>query len=192
MTGLIGCRECDLLQRPVRLDGGGALCARCGAHLYKAGSPAGNRALPMVLASLILFPLASLLPLVGLELKGGMVETTLFGAARALYHDDMPLLAAVVFATTIVLPAAVLAAMGLALAPLDLGERTRALLLRVVRAGAPWCMLEVFVLALLVALAKLGKAATVVPGTAAWLFGALVVLWVAGLTAFDPGAVWKR
>jgi paraquat-inducible protein A len=193
MTALVGCPECDLLQRPARLESGGiALCARCGARLYKAGAPAQHRVLALALASLIVLPLASAFPLVGLDLKGSLIETTLFGAARALYDDDMRLLAALVFTTTIVLPAAVLAALVLAVAPLGLGTRARSLLLRAVHAGMPWCMLEVFMLAVLVALAKLGKMATVVPDTAAWALGALVVLWVAALTALEPFAIWKR
>jgi paraquat-inducible protein A len=80
----------------------------------------------------------------------------------------------------------------LAVAPFGLGTRARSLLLRAAHAGMPWCMLEVFMLAVLVALAKLGKMATVVPDTAAWALGALVVLWVAAPTAMDPFAIWKR
>jgi paraquat-inducible protein A len=44
-------------------------------------------------------------------------------------------------------------------------------------------MLEVFVLGLLVALAKLAHMATVTPDIGAWALGALVVLWAAAYRA---------
>jgi paraquat-inducible protein A len=52
-------------------------------------------------------------------------------------------------------------------------------LLHALRATQPWSMLEVFVLGLLVALAKLAHMATVVPGVGSLALGALVMLWAA-------------
>ena len=80
-------------------------------------------------------------------------------------------LAALVIATTVVYPFLALSTMALAK-----HLRTPALL-RALRAIHPWCMVEVFVLGVLVAYAKLAHMVAVVPGAGAWALGAFVVLW---------------
>ena len=56
----------------------------------------------------------------------------------------------------------------------------------------PWCMLEVFVVGILVALVKLTHIAAVVPGIALWSFGALILLLAGALSAFSPRDLWAR
>jgi paraquat-inducible protein A len=82
---LIACHECDLLQREVELPARAvARCARCSAVLYRNRPDAINRALAYTTAAAIAFVLANAFPLVGMSLKGELVETTLFGTAKAL------------------------------------------------------------------------------------------------------------
>jgi paraquat-inducible protein A len=52
-------------------------------------------------------------------------------------------------------------------------------------------MIEVFMLAMLVAVVKLSSLARVVPGPAMWAFAALTVLF-AVLASFDPRTLWNR
>jgi paraquat-inducible protein A len=171
-AALLDCPECDLLQRPIPLTAGqSALCGRCGATLYRAPTP--DRTLPLTLAALVAFGMVIAFPIVGLEVGGNVVQTTLPGAARALYDDGMAPLAALVVATTVVCPLAALLSMAL------LQWSQSPALVRTLRALQPWSMVEVFVLGLLVALAKLAHMATVAPGVGAWALGAFVVLWAA-------------
>lgn len=193
-ASLVACHECDLLQRQVGLAAGGlATCDRCGAILFRDHSKTFNRALAFSIAGLIVFVIANSFPIVGLEVKGELVQTTLFGAVQALYADQ-PFVAALVLITTIVMPLVVLGALAALLLPLHLGyapSHTGALF-RALRAAEPWCMVEVFMLGVLVALVKLAHIATVVPGIAAWSFGALVVLLAVATSAFDPNRLWAR
>jgi len=178
-SALLGCPECDLLQRAITPAAGqSALCSRCGAVLYRAPRP--ERALPFTLAALIAFGVAIAFPIVGLEVQGNLIQATVPGAARALYDDDMAPLAALVIATTVICPLVALTSMALLQHP-DL--RHAPALLRALRAAQPWSMLEVFVLGLLVALAKLAHTATVVPGVGSLALGALVMLWAAAYRA---------
>src|SRR5262249_22740677 len=89
-AALIACRECDLLQRRVALAPGGvASCDRCGAALYRDHPDRLDRALALALAGLVIFVVANSLPMVGLDVKGQLTQTTLFGAVRALYEDGI-------------------------------------------------------------------------------------------------------
>jgi len=177
-AALVGCPQCDLLQRAIPLAAGeSALCGRCGATLYRARPASRERALALTLAGLIAFGVAVAFPIVALDVKGNVVRTTLLGAARALYDDGMAPLAALVVATTTVFPLLVLGAIALlpAAAPL-----------RLLRASQPWSMPEVFMLGVLVALAKLAHMAAVTPGVGALAVGALIVLLAAAQRASAP------
>ena len=51
-------------------------------------------------------------------------------------------------------------------------------------------MLDVFLLAILVALVKLGELATVFPGPGLLAFTAMVVLTILASSSFDPRLIW--
>jgi paraquat-inducible protein A len=192
---LIACRECDLIQREVELPArGSARCARCSAVLYRNRPDAVNRALAYTTAAAVAFMLANVFPLVGMSLKGELVETTLFGTAAALYAGGMRTVAAVVFVTTFVAPLIELAAMACLLLPLRFSALPSAgpRMFRAMRMIQPWRMVEVMMLGVLVALVKLAHLAEIVLGVALWSLAALVILLAAATSAFEPRDLWAR
>lgn len=191
----IACHECDLLQRERRLPPGGiARCCRCGAELYRNRPDSLDRALAHTLGALILFAVANAFPIVGLEVGGDLVETTLFGSVLELWHQEMRLVAAVVFLTTIVTPLVQLSALAYLLLPLKFGRvpEHAGTVFRTMNLARAWSMVEVFMLGVLVALVKLSHIAGVVPGIALWSFGALILLLAAATSAFDPREFWAK
>lgn len=190
---LIACHECDLVQRAPQPQVGSAVCCRrCAARLYRVTRDGLDRCLAMTLAAGVLFLVANAFPIVALELQGHRTATTLIGAVRALYAQDMELVAALVFFTTILVPALELLAMTWTLAPLRFGRVAPGLSIafRWIRTARPWGMIEVFMLGVLVSLAKLSHVATVEPGVALWSFGSLVMLLAAAASSFDPRELW--
>lgn len=194
-ASLIACHECDLLQREVELPAGGvARCPRCGAELYRSHPESLDRTLALTLGALFLFVLANVFPIVGLKLQGQVINTTLYHTVSNLYHDEMVMVAALVFVTTMLMPALQLGAILHLLLPLRLGRRPpcAAPVFRMLAAVKPWGMVEVFMLGVLVSLVKLAHLASVVPGVALWSF-ALLMFMMAGIAAvFDPRAFWAR
>lgn len=192
---LIACHECDLLQRERVLPPKGiARCGRCGAELYRNHPDSLNRALAYTLGALVLFALANAFPIVGLEVGGDVVKTTLFGSVRALYEQHMRTVAAVVLLTTLITPLVELLALTYLLLPLRLGRTPRyaAQVFRAMNLAKAWSMVEVFMLGVLVALVKLSHIAGVVPGIALWSFGGLMLLLAAATSAFDPRDLWTK
>lgn len=192
---LIACHECDLVQRETLLPPGGvARCRRCGAMLYRSHPEHLDRALAFTLGAIVLFVIANVFPIVGLEVKGELIQTTLWGTVHALYHDDMWFVAGLVLLTTILTPMVELAAMAYLLLPLRFKRvpHSCALIFRALHVIQPWGMIEVFMLGVLVALVKLAHIASVVPGIALWSFGALMLLLAAAVAAFDPRELWAK
>ncbi|RDK00921.1 paraquat-inducible protein A [Paraburkholderia lacunae] len=194
-ASLIACHECDFLQRETPLvKGGTARCRRCDAVLYRCVPATHDRALALTLAAAILFVVANRFPIFGLWVNGALVETTLFGAASSLYADGMWPIAGLVFVTTILMPSLNIAAVIYLLLPLHTGgfPHRPEIVLRVLRHVAPWGMIEVLMLGMLVALVKLQHIATVVPGVAIWAFGAVMVLLAAASVTFNTRDLWAR
>lgn len=192
---LIACHECDLLQRETALAAGGtARCRRCGAILYRSLPASVDRTLSLTIGALVLFAIANAFPIVGLSVNGDLIQTTLVGASRILYRDGMWPLAGLVFVTTILMPLLDMVAVVLLLAPLRSGRVPKHpdFLLRLIGVVAPWGMIEVLILGMLVALVKLQHIASVVPGIALWAFGAVMLLLTAAGSAFDPHDIWSR
>jgi paraquat-inducible protein A len=192
---LIACHECDLLQREVPLPQGGvARCGRCGAELYRSHPDSLERTLAFTAAAVVLFAIANSFPIVGLKLQGQLIQTSLFHTVKTLYDEDMKSVAALVFVTTMLMPALELLAMTWLLLPLRLGRAPLgfALVFRTLQAVRPWGMVEVLMLGVLVSMVKLAHLATLVPGIALWSFGALMLLLAAVAATFDPRELWAR
>ena len=191
---LHACHDCDLLLREVALPpGGNARCPRCGAVLYRRRHNGLDRTLAYSMSAAVLFVIANAFPIVGLEAAGHASSTTLFGAVRTLWDEDMHSVAGLVFTTTILMPALEIAALLYLLLPLKLGRVPAGLapVFRTVQAVRPWGMVEVFMLGTLVALTKLAALASVVPGVALWSFAVLMFLMAAAAASFDTQELWQ-
>ncbi len=192
---LIACRHCDLLQREAPLpEGGVARCRRCEAELYRSHPQSVERTLAFILGAALLLVIANGFPIVGLEVQGVRSSSTLFGAVQALWDQNMRLVAALVFVTTLLFPALELGAMAYLLVPLRFGRVAPGVprLLRFLQAAKPWGMVEVFMLGVLVSLVKLAHLARVEPGVSLWAFGGVMLLLAAAAASFDAREVWAR
>ena len=69
-------------------------------------------------------------------------------------------------------------------------QRGRTWIYRGLEVIGPWAMLDVFLVAILVALVKLGQLATVVPGRGLIAFTAVVVLTLLASVSFDQRLIW--
>ena len=195
MTSLIACRECDLLQREIVLPPGGtACCCRCGAILHRSKPDSLDRTLAFTVGAAVLFILANVFPVVGLEAQGNRTSTTLFGTVRTLHDQGMTSVAVLVFVTTILMPMLDIGAMLYMLLPIRLGVVPKGLpaMFRLVQTVRPWGMVEVFMLGTLVSLAKLSHIAAVRPGIALWSFGMLMFLVAAAAASFEAHDFWAQ
>ena len=191
---LTACHECDLLlhAQPIGNLGGSAACPRCGCVLRRADTNSLERSLALACAALVLLIIGNFFPIVGLNIQGHHVETTVFGAAHQLWHEDMPIVAMLLITTTVLVPLIELSVLIWLLLPLRAGRRPLGFvhLFRAFLLAHPWAMVEVFILGVLVALVKLSHMADVLPGTAIWCFGLLMLILTALSATFNPQVLW--
>lgn len=192
---LTQCPECDLLQlNPVLPPGAAALCARCGGPLHRNRPDSLEYTLALTLAGLILFLVANSFPFLSLEMQGQVRATTLATGVINLYAEGMWVLAGVVLFTSILAPGLQLGLLLIVLIPLKMGRLPPrfAFLFRHVRTLAPWGMMDVFMLGILVSTVKLASMAAIVPGTGLYAFGLLIFVLAAAQASLDPDIVWSR
>ena len=192
---LIACRECDLLLREIPLHPGDTTCCRCcGASLYRNSPDSLDRTLALVLSAAVLFIIANIYPILGIEIQGSRNATNLYGAVHALWNQNMRSVSFLVFITTILVPAIELSMMIYLLLPLKLRRMPAGipLILRVLLRIKPWDMVEVFMLGILVSLVKLTDSSSIIPGVALWSFGGLTFMLAAVSATFNPRDVWAQ
>jgi len=191
---MLACRECDALLRLVHAEPTTLRCPRCGSVVHRAMPGRLDNALAFYCAASIFFIIANVFPIVEIEAAGNRVDATLIGAANALRSQDMNLVALVVIATTVAIPAIELfcTTVLLLLAKYRHSSRVLTVLFRLQEALRPWSMVEIFVLGALVAVVKLGSLASVVVGTGLWSLAAFMILSAAGSHAFDPLEFWRE
>ena len=194
-TRLIACHDCDLLQTlPARGRRGKVLCVRCGAVLHRYSPDSIDRSLALALTGLVLFLVSNLLPFLELNAQGRVQDSSLLSSSLTLWQQDNPFLGLLVFATTFMFPLSSLLAILYLLIPLKLGKRPHFSIhvFRYLQSTEPWGMLEIFMLATLVAVVKLGDIATVIPGPAMYAFGLLILVLTALSVSLDPHLIWHR
>src|SRR5256885_674427 len=69
--------------------------------------------------------------------------------------------------------------------------RGKARIYRFIDAIGPWAMLDVFLVAILVSLVKLGDLAKVIPGPGLIAFTGVVVFTMLASASFDPRLIWE-
>ena len=191
---LVACTACGLLCRGVH-DGAAHACPRCGARLHLRKPNSIGRTWALLIASMILYIPANVLPVMHTgTLLGGRETHTILGGIVELWNRGSWDLAVIVFVASVVVP--ILKMIGLSLLAFTAQRqflwrpRQRSALYRMIEAVGHWSMLDVFVVALLVALVNFGSLAQVLPGPGIIAFAAVVVLTMLASASFDPRLIW--
>ncbi|NUQ47172.1 MAG: paraquat-inducible protein A [Phycisphaerae bacterium] len=191
---LRSCPCCGLVLRippiPPRMR---ACCTRCNATLREHSRVlrGNSRAAAIALAALILYPMAVSLPMIRVERFGHTHESSILEGTYTLLTTGHVVVGLIVFVCSIVLPIGKLASLlVLSAGGMLMRHEHRALTFRVVEFTGRWGMLDVLLVAVLVAALKIGDLVEVTAGPAALAFTSCVVLSLLATAAFDPHSLW--
>jgi uncharacterized paraquat-inducible protein A len=190
---LHGCHTCGLVQAlPAVPPGHEAVCRRCGTPFARCRPWLNRLAAATAAAALALYLPAVTLPLLRVEKLGYLKEDSLLSGVGSLYAEGYWTVAAVVLLFSVVLPPLKLLALSLLA---DGGwlrrHRSRAVLYRAVEALGRWGMLDVMLVAILVAYIKLGDLVSISAGPGLLAFTAMVLLSLLASLLFHPHCLWE-
>lgn len=189
--GLLACHACGQLSQGVPGD---AACPRCGARLHARKPDSVARTWALLIAAYLLYLPANLLPILHTRSPFGSSDDTILSGVAYLWTSGSWPLAAVVFIASVMVPLLKLMALTYLNASVQLRSRRkpleRARLYRLVEFVGRWSMLDVFVVAMLVALVRLDPLALMQAGPAAGYFSAVVVLTMFAAMSFEPRLIW--
>jgi paraquat-inducible protein A len=193
--GLLTCHVCGQLSRALS----GAIdvhCQRCGSRLHGRKPQSLQRTLALLVAGAILYVPANVLPIMHTSTMIYDEDDTIMSGVVALWSGGSWPLALLVFFVSILVPTLKLLTLSLLLISTHRGWHwrlhERAALFRLIEFIGRWSMLDVFVVALLVALVQLHGVAAIHAGPGALAFASVVVLTMYATQAFDPRLMWDR
>jgi paraquat-inducible protein A len=191
--GLLTCHTCGLLARPKR-SAHHAWCPRCGTALHLRKPDSVSRTWAFLIASVVLYIPANVLPVMETSSLFGAQQDTIMSGVIYLWVSGSWPLALIVFIASVVVPLAKIAALAFLTASVQMRSRwepqQRTRLYRVVELVGRWSMLDIYVIAVLVALVQLKAIATIQAGPAAMAFAAVVVMTMLAAMNFDPRLIW--
>lgn len=193
--GLTGCHTCGLVLR-LPPAGEHAHCPRCGSAVHARKPSSVSTTWAFLIAAAIMYLPANLLPVTTVVSFGAtQSDTIMSGVIYFLLHGDWPL-ALIIFVASVLVPLLKMISLVYLLVAVQRKshwrkqQRTR--LYRLTELVGRWSMVDVFVVALLVALVQVGALATIEPGAGAIAFASVVVLTMMAAMSFDPRLIWDH
>lgn len=190
-SGLIGCQICGHVA-PL----GTKRCARCDARLQSRDTHSLQKVWAWMIAGLIAYVPANTYPMLVTTQAFQRQESTIIGGVIDLMGYGSYGVAAIVFVASILIPVGKFLAIGYLAWILRQPHRSDPHLLHglyeVVEFIGRWSMIDVFVVAILVALVRFGILATINPGIAAVCFALSVVFTMLAAQSFDSRLIWDR
>ncbi len=195
MTHLHACHDCDAVQKVADLRRGArARCFRCGAVLVRQPPGGPTNALAWSLAAACFFILSHVFPVVAFEMPGGVRELTIIAGMAELGDGQMVIVTVALVFSTLIVPLLQLTALLSVLWPIESGRAPHSVgtAIRALFHLAPWGMVEIFLLAVLVSAVKLQSDGDIYPRVGIVLVVAFVFTMSAALAAFEPRQIWSR
>ncbi len=144
------------------------------------------------LAALILFVPANILPILSISSLGGSNKSTIWQGVVELWISGTKGIAILVLLCSIVIPLAkIVGLFFLCFSWKFQSSKRNSVLLRFIEVIGRWSMLDVFLVAILVAVVKLNSIATVTPELGLIAFAGVVVLTMLAAANFDSRLLWR-
>jgi paraquat-inducible protein A len=193
-AGIIVCGECHKLE--YLREGEVQHCTRCGGRLHARRPDSIVRTWALLITAAILYIPANVLPIMTVSFLGKGMPSTIMGGVIELIQADMIPIALVVFVASILVPTFKLVGIALLLYSVQrhqpMSAQQRILMYRFIEWIGRWSMLDVFVIAILVALVNFGNLASIQANLGAAAFCSVVILTMTAAVTFDPRLIWDN
>ena len=169
-------------------------CPRCDSVVHARKPHSLARTWAFLLASLIFYIPANLLPVMHTSIFGSASENTIMSGVVEFWKHGSWDLALLIFIASVVVPCSKFLVLGTLLVTCQRrslwARRERAKLYRFIELIGYWSMLDVLVVALVAALVQFRALSSIDPRMGILFFGLVVVLTMLAAMSFDPRLIW--
>jgi paraquat-inducible protein A len=194
-VGLVLCRTCSLAVSRSSLAAEWR-CPRCQSRLEHRTSFSTEMTLAWLVAGIVLYIPANLLPVMHTSGLLGDMDSTILGGIIEFWRSGDWDIALLIFAASVAVPFTKFIAIGLLLFTVRSHSRweqhQRAALYRIVEFIGYWSMLDVIVVALTSALMQFQVLGTAEPRAGIAFFCGVVIVTMLSALSFDPRLIWDR
>ena len=192
--GVVACHACSLVCEDTLDKTGSAHCPRCDSALHRRLPDSIARAWAFLIAGVILYIPANLLPVMFTSQFGDDQENTVMSGIIEFWKTGSYGIALIIFVASVAVPCTKFLVLGLLLLTAQRrsrwARRERAKLYRLVELIGYWSMLDVLVVAVVAALVKFQALSEVEPRIGILYFGAMVIMTMLSAMNFDPRLIW--
>ncbi len=194
-AGLIACRICHtLVKAPDSMTRKHLHCPTCGNPISSRKKRSIEKTWALLIAAAAFYVPANTLPIMSTVYFGqGQSNTILSGVIELAAEGFWPL-AVIVFIASIVVPISKLLILSVLVLSVQYKSRWRPLdrarIYRITEFVGRWSMVDIFVIAILVALVQFGSIASVQAGAGSLSFAAVIILTMFAANTFDPRLIW--
>ena len=193
---MISCHSCDLLTDNTGQSHEELECPRCGASLHSRKTNSLARTWALVISAFIFYVPAMVLPITRITSLGHVQTDTIMSGVILFIQTGSWEIALVIFVASIIVPMMKLLILVYLLISVqgksDRRPNDRAKLYRLTEFVGRWSMVDIYVVAILVALVNLGVIADIDAGPAAFYFAAVVIITIFAARTFDPRLIWDE
>jgi len=189
--GLRSCRCCTAILPADTLQ-----CPRCETRGYVRRKNSLQWTLALLFTAILLYFPANILPIMITDLLGDKMPSTILAGVILLWSEGSYPVAMVIFIASILVPTLKMIAIGwLCWDAKGHGQRDSErmhLIYEVVEFVGRWSMIDVFVIAVLSALVRMGALMSIYPAIGAVMFALVVIITMFAAMTFDPRLSWDR
>lgn len=169
-------------------------CERCGHENHLIVSKSARLTIAFSLTALIFYVPANIFPFMTIEMYGRRNSSTIWQGVVSLVEGGSLLIAFVIFVASILVPALKLLILFYLSMVAKKGQHARfnTKLYHFVEVIGRWSMLDIFLLAVLVAILKLGKWTSVQAELGSLMFLFVVIFTMLASAYFDPQILWSE
>ncbi len=170
------------------------LCPRCMSPLHLRKVNSIQRSWALLITAVMLYIPAMLYPVTSVYALGQVEASTLMGSVIHFLESGSWPIAIVIFVASIAVPILKIIGLGYLLVCVQRKKHENRLqltrLYRMVEFVGRWSMIDVFVVAILVALVQFGIFINIIPGIGIMAFTAVVIVTMFASMQFDPRLIW--
>jgi paraquat-inducible protein A len=196
-AGLLVCHHCHCLQVSAMIGKDERqLCQRCNAPVHERNNKAVANTWALLIAAVILFIPANLLPIMRVYFMGVPDESTILDGIIYFFQHGSIGIGLIILTASIIVPLFKMVGLFILLVNIQFNQKmglaARTKMFHFIEFIGRWSMLDIFVIGLMAILISFGKFTAIVVAPAATYFCLVVVTTMLAASAFDSRLLWDE